>query len=61
MPSVINKIIYMDKLLSYSASGDQNPKGVEVEGHLRRSVCVSATVSKRQFELMLHISFFYYY
>ncbi len=30
----------MDKLLSYSTSGDQNPKGVEVEGHLRRSVCM---------------------
>ncbi len=29
----------MDKLLSYSTSGDQNPKGVEVEGHLR-SVCM---------------------
>lgn len=43
MPSIINKIIYMDELLSYSAHGDQKPKGVEVEGHLR-SVCVCVCV-----------------
>jgi len=48
MPSIINKIIYMDELLSYSAHCEQKPKGVEVEGHLRRSVCVCVCVCVHQ-------------
>lgn len=34
----------MDELLSYSARGDRKPKGVDLEGHLRRSVCVCVYV-----------------